>query len=70
MTFVAELGPILGLTGTWGFEWAHTCSKPRPDAFGGGACLIDLAKGEAIGSITSNEWLSRVLANPETAGEA
>jgi len=68
--FVAELGPLLGLTGSWGFEWAHTCSKHRLDAFGGGACLVDLAKGEVIGSVASNEWLSRVLANPETAGEA
>jgi len=23
----------------WSFEWAETCSKPRLDEFGGGACV-------------------------------
>ena len=37
LTFVSKLGPILGITGLWGFEWSHTCSEPRVEAFGGGA---------------------------------
>jgi hypothetical protein len=68
--FVSDLGPMLGLTGPWGFEWSHSCSRPRVGAFGGGASVIDLASGETIGTITSNEWLTRVLADPDTAGEA
>jgi hypothetical protein len=68
--FVSKLGPMLGITGLWGFEWSHTCSKPRLDAFGGGALVIDLASGETLGTISSNEWLTRTLADPHTAGEA
>ncbi len=70
LTFVSELGPMLGITGLWGFEWSHSCSKPRLDAFGGGAHVIDLGARKSIGSVSSNEWLSRVLADPNTAGEA
>ena len=70
LAFVSELVPLLGLTGLWGFEWSHTCSKPRPGAFGGGALVIDLASGETLGTISSNEWLTRTLADPDTAGEA
>jgi len=68
--FISELTPSLGITGLWGFEWSHSCSKPRLDAFGGCACVIDLASGETLGSITTNEWLTRTLAAPHTAGEA
>ena len=70
LAFVSKLGPMLGITGLWGFEWAHTCSKPRLEAFGGGALVIDLASGETLGTISSNEWLTRTLADPDTAGEA
>ena len=44
---------MLGITGLWGFEWSHTCSKPDLDAFGGGAIVIDLASGETLGTISS-----------------
>jgi hypothetical protein len=70
LTFVSKLGPMLGITGLWGFEWSHTCSKPDLDGFGGGAIVIDLASGETLGTISTNEWLIRTLADPHTAGEA
>jgi hypothetical protein len=70
LAFVSELGPMLGLAGPWGFEWSHSCSRPCLDAFGGGACVIDLASGETLGTISSNEWLTCTLADPDTAGEA
>ncbi len=70
LTFVSKLGPILGITGLWGFEWPHTCSEPRVEAFGGGALVLDLASGETLRTISSNEWLTRTLADPHTAGEA
>ena len=44
--------------------------KPRLEAFGGGALVIDLASGETLGTISSDEWLTRTLADPDTAGEA
>ena len=37
-------------------EWSHDCSKPRTDAYGGGAAFIT-AKG--IRTFTTGEWLSR-----------
>ena len=70
LAFVSTLGPMLGITGLWGFEWSHTCSRPRLEAFGGGALVIDLASGKTLGTISSNEWLTRTLADPHTAGEA
>ena len=38
-----------------GFEWSGTCSKMRPDAFGGGACLVT-RNGERY--IDTSSWLS------------
>jgi hypothetical protein len=35
------------------FEWSNDCSKPRTDAFGGGAALITAKK---IESMTTCEW--------------
>jgi hypothetical protein len=35
-------------------EWSNDCSKPRVDAFGGGAAIITARK---IKSISTGEWL-------------
>ena len=40
--FVLRLAEDLDLTGLWGFQYGLTCSRPRLDAFGGGAHVIDL----------------------------
>ena len=51
------------------FEWSHDCSKPRTDAFGGGAALV--TKDE-IKSFTTQQWLRRAVGsrkhvfNPDT----
>jgi hypothetical protein len=37
-------------------EWSHDCSKPRVDAYGGGAALITAKK---IKTINTGEWLHR-----------
>ena len=37
------------------FEWANTCSKPRTDAFGGGAMVI--AKGHATEWLNTAKWV-------------
>lgn len=62
IAYVQRLAEELDLTGLWGFKWVRTCSRPRIDAFGGGACVIDLASGEVTASITTSEWLTRTLA--------
>lgn len=38
------------------FEWANTCSKPRTDAYGGGAMVI--AKGHATEWLNTGTWVS------------
>ncbi len=38
--FVKRCARAFGLTGRWGFQYANTCSRPRPGAFGGGAHVL------------------------------
>jgi len=38
------------------FEWSNDCSKPRVDAYGGGAAIITTRK---IIGITTSEWLAK-----------
>jgi hypothetical protein len=59
--FVLRCAEDLDLTGLWGFDFAHTCSRPRLDAFGGGAHVIDLGARKSIGWISTQEWLSAAL---------
>ena len=41
------------------FEWSNDCSKPRVDAYGGGAALVTARK---IKSMNTGTWLHRQLA--------
>ena len=59
--FVLRLAGELDLAGLWGFEYALTCSRPRLDAFGGGAHVIDLGARKSIGWTSSQEWLAAAL---------
>jgi len=59
--FVLRLAEDLDLSGLWGFEYANTCSRPRLDAFGGGAHVINLGKRTTIGWTNTNEWLAAAL---------
>ena len=59
--FVLRLSENLDLTGLWGFQYALTCSRPRLDAFGGGAHVIDLGARKSIGWMSSQEWLATAL---------
>ena len=59
--FVLRLAQDIDLTGLWGFEVAYTCSRPRLDAFGGGAHVIDLGARKSIGWISTHEWLTAAL---------
>lgn len=61
IAFVLRLAAELDLTGLWGFEYALTCSRPRLDAFGGGAHVIDLGARTTIGWTNTNEWLAAAL---------
>ena len=59
--FVLRLAKELELTGLWGFQYALTCSRPRLDAFGGGAHVIDLGARKSIGWTSTHEWLAAAL---------
>ncbi len=59
--FVMRLAEDLDLTGLWGFQYALTCTRPRLDAFGGGAHVIDLGARKSIGWTSSQEWLAAAL---------
>ena len=49
-------------------EWSNDCSKPRVDAFGGGAAFITARK---IKSINTGEWLHRQISRlPKSQPEA
>lgn len=61
IAFVLRCAEELDLSGLWGFDWANTCSRPRIDAFGGGAQVIDLTARKSIGSISTQRWLSAAL---------
>ncbi|MCO5067049.1 MAG: hypothetical protein M9924_22040 [Rhizobiaceae bacterium] len=61
--FVLLCAEMFDLNGLWGFETAETCSKPRFDAFGGTAYLIDLTRRECVDSISTNAWLANHLRN-------
>jgi len=59
--FALRCAEELGLTGRWGFQWANSCSRPRVNAFGGGAHVLDLATRKTIAWIDTNGWLARTL---------
>ena len=59
--FVLRLADELDLIGLWGFQYALTCSRPRLDAFGGGAHVIDLGARKSIGWTSTQEWLAAAL---------
>jgi len=44
------------------FEWSHDCSKPRTDAYGGGAAYITSTE---IETFSTSEWLRACLKNHE-----
>ena len=59
--FALRLADALDLTGLWGFQYGLTCSRPRLDAFGGGAHVIDLRARKSIGWTSTQEWLAAAL---------
>ncbi len=61
IVFVLRCAAEFHLSGLWGFEYANTCSRPRLEAFGGGAHIIDLGARKSVGWTSTNEWLASAL---------
>jgi len=57
IAFVLRCAEALGLVGVWGFSWANVCSKPRIDAFGGGAHVLDLGRRQSIADIDCSAFV-------------
>ncbi len=67
VAFVKRCAAAFELDGRWGFVWSHDCSKPRLDAYGGGAAVIDLASGTSE-TIDVSDWLADRLAGRAASG--
>ena len=58
--FVQHLIQKFAIPGPIAFEWSHDCSKPRTDAFGGGAAIIMATE---IKIMTTCDWLRQQTAH-------
>ena len=54
--FIQHLIQKFNLPETVAFEWSHDCSKPRLDAYGGGAAIIT---AQAIQTMSTSQWLQK-----------
>jgi hypothetical protein len=54
--FIQHLLQKFNPSGRVSFEWSNDCSKPRVDAYGGGAAIITAKK---IKSMNTTEWLRK-----------
>lgn len=55
---IAELQEDLQLDSPWGFQYSNSCSKPRLDAYGGGACFIHRGEQEWF---NTGRWLDEKM---------
>ena len=65
--FVLRCASDLKLGGLWGFTWNDSCSRPRIDAFGGGAHVLDLTTGATIADIDCSNFVYEHVAQAEFA---
>ena len=68
ITFVTRCAEAFGLTGRWGFRWSLGCSRPRLDAFGGGAHVLDLGARATVAWIDCGTWLDERLLDDTPEG--
>ena len=57
--FIRHLLQRFDPKGSVAFEWSHDCTKPRLDAYGGGAAFITAHK---IKTMSTSAWLQTVAA--------
>jgi hypothetical protein len=60
--FVLKCAERMKLSGVWGFTWGLSCSRPRLDAFGGGAQILDLGRRETLHTIDCSNWVIEQMA--------
>ena len=57
MRFVLRCAEAFNLSGVWGFTWGLSASKPRLDAFGGGAQVLDLGERKSLEWVDCSTWV-------------
>jgi hypothetical protein len=57
IAFIESFFRAMRPTGGFGFEWANTCSKPRPGEFGGGAAFI-FGSRATTRCFSTSSWLA------------
>jgi hypothetical protein len=60
--FVLNCAERMNLSGVWGFTWGLSCSRPRLDAFGGGAQILDLGRRKTLHWIDCSNWVIEQMA--------
>ena len=58
--FIQHLLRKFNPTGHLGFEWSHDCSRPRTDAYGGGAALVT---ARTVKVMNTGDWLHKKTAS-------
>ncbi len=61
INYVLACAKRFKLRGRWGFSWGYDCSRPILDAFGGGACVLDLGAGEVVGDFHCGDWIDEMI---------
>ena len=59
ISFALRCAGSIDLQGTWGFHWSLSCDRPRLNAFGGGAQLLDLGQRESLTWVDCEHWLAQ-----------
>jgi hypothetical protein len=67
IAFALRCAAAFDLKGRWGFCWALTCSRPRLDAFGGGAQLLDLSARKSLAWVDCSHWLATQIGDGPAA---
>ena len=55
--FIQHLLQKFSFAGGVAFEWSHDCTKPRTDAYGGGAAFVTSTE---IETFSTHEWLQKL----------
>lgn len=58
--FIQHLLKKFNMDGFVAFSWSNDCSKPRVDAFGGGAAFIT---AKSIQSMSTSQWIAELTNN-------
>jgi hypothetical protein len=64
--FIQHLLQKFNPAGIVTFEWAHDCTKPRIDAFGGGAAIVTATK---IKTMNTADWIQANTKKPKRKGK-